>query len=130
MRTLLALAIAAAASPALADATIPESTPAQNRSWMLDDELVTHGPPQKTARTDPSPDVPASSRPAPPSRGHAASNFEDAKCVDHDTSGPDQPLDFVDATLESGDLAARFKSSRPVVKQAPAPRRTKVLREK
>jgi len=132
MRTLLALAIAAAASPALADATVPESAPAQNRSWMLDDELVTHGPPQKSARAEPAAEAPppSSRTSTSTSRGRGAASFEDGKCVERDTSGPDHPLDFVDSTLESGDLAARFKSSRPVVKQAPAPRRTKVLREK
>jgi hypothetical protein len=97
---------------------------------MFDDELVTHGPPQGSARSQAPPEAPLSTQPPAPARGRGTAAFEDGHCVDPDTSGPDHPLDFVDATLQSGDLAARFKSARPVVKHAPAPRHTKVLREK
>jgi hypothetical protein len=123
----LALVVLAAASPALADATVPTGAPAQSPAWILDDELITHAPPGQPKRAEPAP-PPAPLSEAPPARGARRGTFENAKCAERESAGPERPLEFVDSTLElGGDVTASFSSARPVVRREPAPRHTKVL---
>jgi hypothetical protein len=120
-----ALALVALTAPAFADATVPASTPPASRNWILDEGPITHEPVQTLPLARTRTDVPPPVKQNDPPRARSGT-YENAKCPDPDAQ-PSRPLDFVDATLETGDLSSRYSSSRPVVKQVPAPRHTKPL---
>jgi hypothetical protein len=95
--------------------------PPAPKKLVPDDELKTHGPPPERAR--PSQLAPATTQAPPP--GPPPTPQRDAtRPVERESAGPEQPLDFVDATLETPDLSARFTSTRPAWKRVvPPPRR-------
>ncbi len=149
-RATLAFAVACAFAPSLAraDLATPPRAAAKRRAPKpkvflirepvivdVDDELKTHEPtvaPRSDSSTANSNSNAADANGANgnATNANAASvnananaavkNFAEPIVAEREFAGPEQPLDFVDATLEAPDLAARFTSARPVWKRVPA----------